>query len=172
VAIDVQGSRQPVQLHVRTQRCRRRIPRLVLEEAGEDAARGVVDHHHQHGCTAASLKPIVMRAVQLQQLTVVLATRPATTVQLAAPLSLPQPRRRQPDPQRARRHRQTVLALQAFGRQRGTISGVLLAIKLQRLLLAVGLDMPIGRPAPQAMHQTHIALIPIACPRPLGLAVA
>jgi hypothetical protein len=65
-----------------------------------------------------------MRTVHLQQLAAVLATRPAVAMQLATTLLLPQTGRRQPDPQRARRHCQAVLALQAFRRQRGTIPGV------------------------------------------------
>ena len=90
VLVHVQRPWQAVLPHVVARTSRRRVPRFVLEEPRVDPARRVVDHHHQHRPAAATLEPVVMRAVHLHQLPAVLLPGATTTMRLPRPSPLPQ----------------------------------------------------------------------------------
>jgi hypothetical protein len=125
-----------------------------------NAAGRVVDHADQVQFRPTILQPGVFAGVPLDQFAHSAAARPPLMDLVdALPAGTPQLAFDHPTSHRLPSGVNAVLAGQVFRRQRGTEAPIDIAAQyLQRLLLRLLFQLPVGLPSSQSMHQRAVAL--------------
>jgi hypothetical protein len=144
---------------------------FLLEKLGSGFIGRVVHHDHQHRLGPASLKPIVMRPVQLHHLPQARLALPPLPMLLPPPPRLPETFLHQPAPQRIVIHLQPILPLQILRRQRRAKIRIPAPVTGQHPGPQRGVRAPPAGAATQTMHQSGIAFLFVTPPHPFSLAV-
>ena len=153
----------------------RRPGRFLVRETAQRPAGRIVDEVHQTAFRAAPFEPVMMRAVELDQLAAVGFALTTRAVGLALAAAAPQSRGEHPTPQGFARHFETVIGRQMFRRQRRPealprLARIVLAHQLENLLASLGIGS-IRRAADAAMHESLAPSLAVTLLEPLRLAV-